>query len=149
MTKFIRIGLWNDNGLEQHKEEVITFPINSHIDVLLISETHFTERTYFKIPNYVTYNTNHPAGTAHGGTAILIKSTVHHYELPKYQKIFLQSTAIKVTTLPYDLTIAAVYCPPCHNIKINELQEYFQTLGNKFIAGGDYDSKHIRWGENF
>jgi hypothetical protein len=117
MAKFLRIGLWNANGLEQHKEEVKTFLINNHIDVLLISETHFTERTYFKIPNYVTYNTNHPEGTAHGGTAILIKSIIHHYELPKYKKNLLQSTAIKVTTLPYDLTIAAVYCPPRHNIK--------------------------------
>ena len=29
---------------------------------------------------------------------------------------------------------------------MNQFQEYFQTLGNKFIAGGDYNSKHTRWG---
>jgi hypothetical protein len=31
---------------------------------------------------------------------------------------------------------------------MNEFQEYFQTLGKKFIAGGDYNSKHIRWGSS-
>lgn len=146
MAKFLRIALWNANGLEQHKEEVKTFLKNNYIDILLVSETHFTEKTYFKIPNYVTYSTNHPDGTAHGGTAVIIKSTIQHYALPKYQKNLLQSTAIKVTALRYDMTVAAVYCPPRHNIKKNDFQEYFQTLGNKFLAGGDYNSKHTRWG---
>lgn len=146
MGKFLRVALWNANGLEQHKEEVKIFLINNHIDILLISETHFTQKTHFKIPNYNTYNTNHPDGTAHGGTAILIKSSIKHYELPKYQKDLIQSTAIKVTTLPFELTIAAVYCPPRHNTKKSDFKEYFQTLGNIFIAGGDYNSKNTRWG---
>ena len=24
--------------------------------------------------------------------------------------------------------------------------EYFETLGARFIAGGDYNAKHLRWG---
>jgi hypothetical protein len=114
--------------------------------VLLISETHFTERTYFSIPYYKIYTTNHPDGTAHGGTAILIKHTLKHYEILKYIEDFLQTTSVKVSTLPYELTITAVYCPPKHNIQQHDFQNFFQTLGPKFLAGGDHNSKNTMWG---
>jgi hypothetical protein len=41
---------------------------------MLISKTHFTEKeNYLKLPNCTVYHINHPAGTARGGTAIIIK----------------------------------------------------------------------------
>jgi hypothetical protein len=66
--------------------------------------------------------------------------------MPKYEKNFLQATVIKVKLLPYELTIAAVYCPPRHNIKKEDYRNFFSTLGQKFIAGGDYNSKNTLWG---
>ena len=107
----MRIALWNANGLIGHKDEVILFLKEQHIDILVISETHFTAESYIKIPNYRVYHTNHPDGTAHGGTAILIKQTIDHHQLQKYRENHLQATSIKVSTLPYELTISAVYCP--------------------------------------
>jgi len=86
------------------------------IYILLISETHFTTKSYFKIPHYNTYCTNHLDGTAHAGTAVIIKETICHYELPKYDD-FLQATSIRVRTLPYELTVTAVYSPPKYNLK--------------------------------
>jgi hypothetical protein len=38
-----------------------------------MSETHFTERNYVKIPTYSKYVTNQPEGTAHAGSAIIIR----------------------------------------------------------------------------
>jgi exonuclease III len=76
---------------------------------MLISETHFTDRSYFKIPHYITYYTNHPDNTAHAGTAILIKNTIQHFELPKYAENHLQATAIQVKIMRYHLKIASVY----------------------------------------
>jgi hypothetical protein len=52
---------------------------NQQVDIMLISETHFTIKSYFKIPNYAIYDTQHPDGTAHGGIAILIKNGIKHY----------------------------------------------------------------------
>jgi hypothetical protein len=46
------------------------------MDVMLISETHFTEKNFIGIPHYIVYHANHPAGTVRGGTAILIKSSI-------------------------------------------------------------------------
>lgn len=146
MAKFLRVALWNANSLEQHKEEIKYFLIYNQIDILLVSETHFIDKTYFKIPNFTTYSSNHPDGTAHGGTAVLVKNTIQHYALPAYQKNLLQSSAIKAKTSLYEITIAAVYCPPRHAIKKEDFDEYFQTLGPKFVAGGDYNCKHTRWG---
>jgi exonuclease III len=142
----LRIALWNANGLSRHKEEVHLFLQEQYIDILLISETHFTAESYLTIPNYRLYHTNHPDGTAHGGTAILIKRTIAHYQLQGYAENHLQATSIKVLTLPYELTISSVYCPPKHNVKQEQFEQYFSTLGHKFLAGGDYNYKNFLWG---
>lgn len=117
MSKFLRIALWNSNGMCQRKDEIQIFLQENLIDVLLVSETHFTSKSYFKIPYYNLYYTLHPDGTAHAGTAILIKSSIEHHELAKYEEHYLQATSIKVKLLPYDITLSAVYCPPRHNLK--------------------------------
>jgi exonuclease III len=117
-----------------------------HIDILLISETHFTAESYIKIPNYRVYHTNHPDRTAHRGTAILIKQTVDHYQLQNYEENHLQATSIKVRTLPYELTISAVHCPPRYNLKKDHFEQFFSILGQRFLAGGDYNCKNIQWG---
>jgi hypothetical protein len=134
------------NGLIRHKEEIILFLKEQHIDILLNSETHFTAEKYIKIPNYRVYHTNHPDGTAHGSTAILIKHTIDDYQLQKYEENHLQATSIKVGTLPYELTISVVYCAPRHNIKKEQFEHFFCTLGLRFLAGGDYNSKNVLWG---
>jgi hypothetical protein len=72
MAKFLQLALWNANGLTQHTEELKTFISIHNIDVMLISETHFTDNSYLKLANYTVYHTNHPTGTAGGGTAIII-----------------------------------------------------------------------------
>ena len=51
-----------------------------------------------------------------------------------------------MTGLLHEITVAAVYCPHRHNLKKERFETFFQTLGSKFIAGGDYNSKHIQWG---
>jgi exonuclease III len=96
MTKFVKIALWNASGLLQHKDEIKIFLDHNAVDILLVCETHFTERSYFKIPHYNAYFTNHPDNTAHAGAGIIIKNTIQHYELPKFEENFPQATAIKV-----------------------------------------------------
>jgi hypothetical protein len=53
---------------------------------------------------------------------------------------------MKVKMETYELAVAAVYCPPRHNIKEENFFEFFRTLGNKFIAGGDYNCRSSLWG---
>jgi hypothetical protein len=122
------------------------FIFHHNIDVMLISETHFTEKSYLKLPNYTVHHTHHPAGTARGGTAIIIKSSINHYLQSSYKKDFLQATSVSVEDSDGPLTISAVYLPPKHAIRQEQLEEFYNTLGSRFIAGGDYNAKHTDWG---
>jgi hypothetical protein len=113
---------------------------------MLVSETHFTTKSYFSIPGYSYCHTNHPDGKAHGGTAILIRSTITYSEQLQYAKPELQATIIQVKGQQRTITIASVYCPPKYNLKAPQFNSFFQTLGPCFVAGGDYNSKHTLWG---
>jgi hypothetical protein len=92
MARFLQLALWKANGLTQHTEELKTFICIHNIDIMLISETHYTEKSYLKLPNCAAYHTNHPAGTARGGTAIIIKK--YHHQLNNYSQDFLQATSV-------------------------------------------------------
>lgn len=132
MTYTYQIILWNANGLAQHRQEV--------------TETHFTDKTYFNIPGYRTYDTKHPDGTAHGGTAVIIRSSINHHELQKYETDKIQATSVVISDWQGPLTLTAAYCPPKHSINSQEFEQLFKTLGPRFIAGGDYNAKHQFWG---
>jgi hypothetical protein len=64
----------------------------------------------------------------------------------KYEDEAIQATSIKVKGFLHEITVAAVYCPPPHNLKKEQFETFFQILGPKFIAGGDYNSKHTQLG---
>lgn len=146
MSHFYRVGLWNANGLSNHSQELKMF-INLHkLDIMLISETHFTDATYFKIPFFSLYHCNHPDNTAHGGSAILIRNTIKHYELPAYKFDHIQASSVVIEDWSGPLTVSAVYTPPRHNIPHEQYNDFFNTLGCRFLAGGDYNAKHTMWG---
>jgi len=142
----LRIAQWNANGLQQHKEEVKLFLIQNLTDIILVSETHFTTKNYFSIPGCDLCYTCHPDGTAHEGTAIIIKSSLDYCVQPKYAEATIQATTVSVSGLFSEITIAAVYCPLRHNLKEEHFAAFFQTIGPRFLAGGDFNSKHILWG---
>ena len=108
---------------------------------MLISETHFTDKNYLKIHGYNFYHTQHPSGKAHGGTEIIIKSNIKHYELPPFQ-----ATNDAIEACHGTITTSAVYCPPRHSIAKEDFDNFLDTLGNIFIAGGDYNDNHTQWG---
>ncbi|KOX74626.1 hypothetical protein WN51_13060, partial [Melipona quadrifasciata] len=66
------------------------------INIFLISETHFTDRSYFNIYKYKTYHTNYLDGTAYGGTTIIINEKISDAESIKFEKVFLQSTSVEI-----------------------------------------------------
>ena len=113
---------------------------------MLISETHFTDENYLKIHGYNFYHTQHLSGKAHGDTGIIIKSSIKHYELPSFQKDYLQATSVVIEDRHGTITTSAIYCPPRHSIAKENFDSLFDALGNRFIAGGDYNAKHTQWG---
>ena len=49
-----------------------------------------------------------------------------------------------------NVTIAAIYCPPRKKLKEKKKDylELFQTLGDHFIIGDNYNAKHTYWGSD-
>jgi hypothetical protein len=119
----------------QRAQEIQTFIQNLDLDILLISETHFTDRCYIKIPKDNVYSTNHPFNTAHGGTAIVINQTIKHHERAKYCFNNIQATSVTI-----ELTMAAIYCPPRYNNKHVDYTNFLKTLGYHFLVGGDFNA---------
>lgn len=146
MNPQLKIAVWNANGLVNHGPELKSFLGEHDIDIMLISESHFTNRSYLRIHNYTIYNTKHPNNAGWGGSALIIKNKLKHHEMPEYHTEHIQATTILVEDMRGPLAISAIYSPPKHAIKEEQYKEYFATLGNRFLAGGDYNAKHSRWG---
>lgn len=143
---FLRIIAWNANGLNARAQELDVFLRINNIDVALISETHFTEKNFIKIMGYKAYWTLHPSGRARGGTAILIKQNILHFQQEEIKEAFMQATIITINHGGAELSLGAIYCPPRHNIARNQYVSIFNKLGPRFIIGGDYNVKHTAWG---
>ena len=143
MANPLRIAVWNANGLSKHTQELTQFLHTSNIDILLISETHFTHRSYIKIPNYIVHNTLHPDNTAHGGTAVIIRRNIKHHAREEHRQEHIQATTIAIQDDVGELNITAAYSPPKHAIKEADYSRFFNTLGNRFLVGGDYNAKHV------
>lgn len=142
----LRIAIWNANGLSKHRQELEIF-LNYHkIDILLISETHFTSKTFFRIKGYNLICSNHPADTARGGSAILIKTSIQFEFVDKIETYYLQSIYIKVLCNNSPVVFGSVYFPPRYNLKHQDFNDFFHKLGTTFLVGGDFNSKHSWWG---
>jgi hypothetical protein len=113
---------------------------------MLISEAHFTDKNYLKLPIYTVCHTNYPAGTARGGTAIIIKTTKEHHLQSSCKQDFLQATSVSAEDSNESLTISAVYLPPKHAIKQEQLEEFYSSNEHLLIVGGDCNAKHTDWG---
>jgi hypothetical protein len=101
---------------------------------------------FYGQPSYKAYHLNHPAGTAWGGTAIIIKYSIKHHQLNNYSHNFLQATSVSAEHSVGLLTISAVYLPPRHTVKRVQFKDFNNTLGRQFTARGDYNPKHADWG---
>lgn len=142
----LKIVQWNANGVSQHKLEIETFLNRHSIDIMLISETHLTSKNNFKIYGYKIYDTKHPEDKSRGGTAILIKNRIRHYQLDSISEKNIQATSIAVIEWNRTLNISSIYCPPNKKITEEEFSQYFKSLGTRFLAAGDFNAKSPHWG---
>jgi hypothetical protein len=101
MATFLQLALWNTNGLAKHADKLQTFLAIRNIDIMLLSETHFTQKSYLKLSHYTIYHTNHPL------------------ELPEAVLPSLSKTPSN--TIPYATTAVATFKPLVYLWKTNYL----------------------------
>ena len=80
MSKFLRILLWNANGVRSRIDELELVLNNEKIDICLLAETHLTNESNIKFKNYDFYHTIHPSNCARGGSAIAVRTSIRHDE---------------------------------------------------------------------
>jgi len=137
------ILLRNANGLKNHRNELLIPLQEKRIDIVLISETHFTNTSYVNFPGYHTYRENHPDNSSHAGAAIFIRVSLAYTPLPNFHTNHIQSCAVSLLLNNVLITMAAAYCPPKHKISPDQFTEFLATLNNNYIVGGDLNAKHI------
>lgn len=143
----IIISSWDSYGLKNHKNELLLTLQEKRIDVVLISETHFTNNSYVDFPGYHSYHANHPDNIVHAGAAIYITSSLTYTPLPNYIiSDEIQSCAISLVLNNIPIKFAAICCPPKHSISLTKFTDFFSTLNNNYIVGDDLNAKHIHWG---
>ncbi|CAB0036920.1 unnamed protein product [Trichogramma brassicae] len=99
------------------------------------------------VENPSTSNTNKPPPIfAHGGSAILIRSGIKHYQDSKFCEDYLQATTVVTEDAHGRIAFSAVYSPPKHSISEEMYCAYFDRLGDRFVTGGDFNAKHPWWG---
>jgi hypothetical protein len=97
---------------------------------------------------YTTYSTNHPDGKAHASSPIIIRKCIKHHELTKYETAHIQTTDIGIKDWDGNLTISAIYYHPRHTIKKEQYNDFINSLGYRFLIGGDFSAKHQYWGSS-
>lgn len=146
MSNCLKIATWNANGILNKLQTFELFLNCHHIDICLLSETHMTPNNYLYIKNYKTYNAIHPDNLPKGGSAVIIRDTIDHFELGKVQSIDMQVSIVQVKSTKQILNIGALYCSPNCSIKRDSFKSMLSELGDRFIIGGDFNAKHLDWG---
>lgn len=116
------------------------------LDIAMISETHFTRESKMFFEGYCMYNAIHPSNKARGGASILIRKEIKHNLISFVETEQFQAVVVSVHTAMGTFNVAPVYSPPRHNITVENYNNFFNQLGSKFLAGGDWNSKNVKWG---
>lgn len=77
--------------------------------------------------------------------AIIIKNNIKHFPCEEIRKEYIQVTMVTVLFSNAELYLAAMYCPPRHNIVKEQFEDILNKLEVRFILGGDFNAKHTAW----
>jgi len=146
MINPLKIATRNANRLSpKYSQEMKTFIFSQNIDILLVFETHFSNKSYCHIPEYILY-TMHPGNSkVHRRIVLIIRSDIKHDEIGKFQREFFQATSIDSSDRGMAVLLFQPHSPPKYTIKKEQYIIFFKTLGNRFIAVEDYNAKHMYW----
>lgn len=80
------------NCLAHRYQEVETLISFNKLDILLLTETFYRQELLY---DFSFYETQHPNGTDRGASAIIIKNSIEHCEIPGYKKITCKQLVYK------------------------------------------------------
>lgn len=111
------IAEWNANGISNHLNEIEIFLQLNHIDILLVSETHLTSKSFVRIRGYDIITANHPDDKAREGAAVIIKTNLKYDRSEPVTEKYLQAAGVNIICDNSKVSIFAVHFPPRFRVK--------------------------------
>lgn len=91
MRKFLHITTWNINSPANRYYELETRILLNRLVVILVSDTHFTDRIFFKLHGFSLYTTDPPNHRANKSAITLIKNKLDTSHSPHTARNTLKS----------------------------------------------------------
>ncbi|GLV46068.1 hypothetical protein CBL_05154 [Carabus blaptoides fortunei] len=140
----LRLAFFNANGINRQKQELTEFINQYNLDVIFINETHLKAGDRLKLANFTVYRHDRQHGPG-GGTAIIVKRQLTHYETHVQQLTNLEATSIEIQTPnTRPLRLISVYNPPDKDILSSDLDHILDGTTPTIVAG-DLNAKHRNW----
>jgi len=142
----LNILQWNANGITNNTEELKLVLAEKNIDIALISESHLTSSSKFKMFGYDCLQANHPDDSAHAGAALLISTKIPQspFHPKSNQHMQIVAKSININSIP--TSIALDYFPPGSPFPAEDLSLFLQTLNHTYIIGANFNAKYEAWG---
>lgn len=151
MLDKITVTTWNARGIKNKSIELFQFLINCKIDVCLVSETWLKPNMCLNHEKFFIYR-NDRENMRGGGVAIIIRKNIPHQLLPIVNTTLIENIGIKILTNSDFIDIFSCYFPG-GRVGINGYRKQLfasdlnkLSRGEKFILGGDFNSRHQSWG---
>ncbi|GFY02372.1 probable RNA-directed DNA polymerase from transposon X-element [Trichonephila clavipes] len=139
---------WNANGILNKILEFKLFVEKYSPDGILIQETHLRPVHKFSIANYKCYrNDRITDGPASGGTLILIKKSIPHFNTPTPQLYYIEATTVTINPPNFDpLTITSIYVPHHSDKYLFTLDiDTIMQVNSHCVIFGDFNATHNTW----
>ncbi|GFS98922.1 transposable element Tc1 transposase [Trichonephila clavipes] len=139
---------WNANGILNKILEFKLFVEKYSPDVILIQETHLRPVHKFSVANYKCYrNDRITDGPASGGTLILIKKSIPHFNTPTPQLYYIEATTVTINPPNFDpLTITSIYVPHHSDKYLFTLDiDTIMQVNSHCVIFGDFNATHNTW----
>jgi Reverse transcriptase (RNA-dependent DNA polymerase)/Endonuclease-reverse transcriptase len=146
--KQLKICTWNSRGINNKFHELTLFLRTYHIDIMLATETKLAPHINFYVPGYSIIRADHPSCRRKGGSAIFVRNSIAHDVLPSVIEIEAQVARISLKLNNRYYQIGSFYSAPSCRLTAGILWSIVHELGGHFLLGGDFNSKHPRWGSS-
>ena len=116
-----------------------------HPSVVCLHEAFLKENKIITFKAYSSFHTyaSEINGIAHGGSTILISSSLPHSQLNLQTS--LQAVAIRVTCRK-TITTCSIYLPPSMVFNTNDFYDLLQQLPPPILITGEFNSRSTLWG---
>ena len=151
MIGSLKIITWNARGINNKKMEFFQFLETNYIDICLLTETWLKSDNSFCHELYSIYRCDRESRVG-GGVAIVINKKIKHALIPNVDCNLVENVGVKVFSNVGSVNIYSCYFPGGQagangsrkTIFASDLHKL--TRSEKYIIGGDFNSRHSSWG---